>query len=516
MANSSTNFIKINNEYVKFYATTNSSLPDILKNTGALIVVQNNDKESEDHDHLRSIYLANNFVAEGHGFSSYAVRDYYDSYAAIDETTGKRELSKILDNLKSGISENAYNFNKYVLTIGGDITQTNILAYVQGSEDGVILESRYLTNILKPAEYKSEYIYDVVSYVEYDFINTYVSNKFSKTSFVSYATNIDKLGFNNLTETRDIIYDVPRGAEIKNSYISLKTINNSCNGFTANSLENNSSEIPHTENSIFINNIATDNKEYRFVYDNETSNTFRDSTFFNAHSYGTTVYKKYPNLPSDINFISYENVINEYTTTLGYIKCNVYDVVRYGKHDKNNRTALNKLYGGGRFSRIYDTDNRYSYALLDNFDDFENDNYTHFSIPTNYEIDAIYQKRQYTRNGRLAYYEYNVSGDVFEVTYNNNKQITYISPISDSINKSVFINCKNYALKNTVKPNDSILILMTKNDIDPLEYPSITVDDYSKTAGTIVDVSNYFIQNSEYNSTHWFAYTDLKYIENTI
>ena len=78
MANSSSNFIKINNEYVKFYATTNSALPEILKNTGALIVVQDNSKTDENGSYIRSLWLANNFIAEGHGFSAAEMRDYYD------------------------------------------------------------------------------------------------------------------------------------------------------------------------------------------------------------------------------------------------------------------------------------------------------------------------------------------------------------------------------------------------------------------------------------------------------
>ena len=87
MANISTDFIKINNEYVKFYATTNSALPNILKNTGALIVVQDNDSAFKDElgEPIRSLYIAKNFISEGHGFSAYTVRDYYDSYAKIDE-----------------------------------------------------------------------------------------------------------------------------------------------------------------------------------------------------------------------------------------------------------------------------------------------------------------------------------------------------------------------------------------------------------------------------------------------
>ena len=36
--NLSDNLIRINGEYVKFYATTNSALPNIMRNTGAMII----------------------------------------------------------------------------------------------------------------------------------------------------------------------------------------------------------------------------------------------------------------------------------------------------------------------------------------------------------------------------------------------------------------------------------------------------------------------------------------------
>ena len=169
MANISTDFIKINNEYVKFYATTNSALPNILKNTGALIVVQDNDSAFKDElaEPIRSLYIAKNFIAEGHGFSAYTIRDYYDSYAKIDEN-GSRVLSNILDSLKTGIDTNSSTFTYYVKIDGGPISETYINTYVYGA-GSYTMETMYLTYLFKPAAYKRAFINTVESYTTYNY-----------------------------------------------------------------------------------------------------------------------------------------------------------------------------------------------------------------------------------------------------------------------------------------------------------------------------------------------------------
>lgn len=510
MANSSSNFIKINNEYVKFYATTNSALPEILKNTGALIVVQDNSKTDENGSYIRSLWLANNFIAEGHGFSAAEMRDYYDSYAAI-ESNGERQLTNIIERLKFGIDENATNMQRYVLTQGGDISNTIISAYVFGNNDRQDIQSAYLTNILKPADYEDNYIHNVESYIEYNYYDTFENNKYVSTPHVSYATNIDKLNFNDRKITRDIIYDIPRGAEIQNAYLYLETINNSCNGFTADNDSNDYQNVPPVETSMFASYINTLGNDSRHVYNEETRDALKDSLYFQAHSYGTVKFKTYPNLPPEIEYISYENIIKEHTLTIGYIYCNIYDTVKYGYVNNYTNVRTGDIYGNGRFSRIYDTDNRYSYAVLD---DVVSNKYMTFAIPANYEIVNVYQRRQYVANKRVAYYEYNVTGDTFELSYNDNNCSSTLSLLSVLKNSQVYVNNKNYILKNKIKDNDSIIISLVKNDVDSLEVSNIinefNSDNYNAR------ITDYFMQDSEYNSTHWFAPTELSYIQNTI
>lgn len=508
MANSSTNFIKINNEYVKFYATTNSSLPEILKNTGALIVVQQN-KEDENGDYIRSLYLANNFIAEGHGFSSADVRDYYLSYAEKD-SSGVRYLTRILENLKGGIDENATNMKKYVLSNGGDITNTRIFAYIPNNIAGYDLSTKYLTNLLKPAEYEPIHIYDVCSYIEYDYYDSYQENEFVQTHHVAYATNINELDFDDRFATRDIIYDVPRGAEIKSAYISLRTVNYSCDGFSATELSNNSHVIPHADNTVFMSYLDTSALTNRHTYDTTSSESFRNNVCFKAHSYGTSVFKKYPWMPDGIDFYSHENAIEEYTTVLGYIKCNICDVIRYGNIEPSSNISITDIYGKEHSSIIYDIDNKYSYSVMTDFNDNE---YVALSIPEHYDIINVYQRRKYNTN-RISYYEYNITGDVYELTYDPNVYSSYMSILSKTTNGTMFLNCKNYVLENKTLTDDAIIVTLLKRDNEQINN-SCTFDDYNLNLYT-ANKTSYFIQNSEYNSNHWFSPNELQYIQNII
>ena len=303
MANISTDFIKINNEYVKFYATTNSALPNILKNTGALIVVQDNDSAFKDElgEPIRSLYIAKNFIAEGHGFSAYTVRDYYDSYAKIDEN-GSRVLSNILDSLKTGIDTNSSTFTYYVKIDGGPISETYINTYVYGA-GSYTMETMYLTYLFKPAEYKRAFINTVESYITYNYGHS------NNDIYSSYLTNGESLDYNNENLVRELQFDVPRGARICSTYLCGTSTNYDTRGFTSTIPENNSYEIPVADSSSFVIGSIDINKdntrpdgEITVMINSECSDRFRNLEKFTAHNLGTTSeqIKKYPWLPSDI------------------------------------------------------------------------------------------------------------------------------------------------------------------------------------------------------------------------
>lgn len=522
MANISTDFIKINNEYVKFYATTNSALPNILKNTGALIVVQDNDSAFKDElgEPIRSLYIAKNFIAEGHGFSAYTVRDYYDSYAKIDEN-GARVLSNILDSLKSGIDTNKSTFDYYVKIDGGPISQTYINAYVYGADPHYNMETMYLTYLFKPAEYNKAVINTVESYITYNYGHS------NNDIYSSYLTNGKSLDYNNENLIRELEFDVPRGARICSTYLYGTSTNYDTRGFTSTISENNSLEIPAASSSSFVigsvsideDNTGSDG-EITVMINNECSDRFRNLEKFTAHNLGTAneQIKKYPWLPSNIEHNSYENVIEPYTINIGYVRCNIYDVVKYCAKSSipyNNDTGT-EVYEQDIInnSRIYNIDNdkNYAYALID-CSDFSttSDNYIVLAVPDNYEILHVYQMKKYNRNNEESYYEYNVTGDTYELQRSLNSSTVSLTTHYMTI-PNYYCKCRYYTIKNKVLTTDKIYIRLRKKFVEN----DIVVNNASQLSSLGMGVTSYFLQDSEYNSTHWMSPSELAYIQNVI
>lgn len=518
MANISTDFIKINNEYVKFYATTNSALPNILKNTGALIVVQDNDSEDELGEPIRSLYIAKNFIAEGHGFSAYTVRDYYDSYAKIDEN-GTRVLSNILDSLKSGIDTNKSTFDYYVKIDGGPISQTYINTYVYGADPYYDMETMYLTYLFKPAEYKKAVINTVESYITYNYGHT------NNDIYSSYLTNGASLDYNNENLIRELQFDVPRGARICSTYLYGTSTNYDTGGFTATIRPNNSNENPAASSSSFVigsvsineDNTGSDG-ETTVMINNECSDRFRNLEKFTVHNRGTVEeqIKKYPWLPSDIEHNSYENVIEQYTVNIGYVRCNIYDVIKYCTKSSIPYNTDTEVYESDitNYSRIYDLDNdkNYSYAIID-CSDFSatSDNYIVLAVPDNYEILHVDQMKKYNRNNVESYYEYNVTGDTYELQRSSNSSTVSLTTHYMTI-PNYYCKCRYYTIKNKVSTTDKIYIRLRKKPVEN----DIVVNNSNSPASVGMSVTSYFLQDSEYNSTHWMSPSELAYIQNVI
>lgn len=518
MANISTDFIKINNEYVKFYATTNSALPNILKNTGALIVVQDNDSAFKDElgEPIRSLYIAKNFIAEGHGFSAYTVRDYYDSYAKIDEN-GSRALSNILDSLKTGIDTNSSTFTYYVKIDGGPISNTYINTYVYGT-GSYTMETMYLTYLFKPAEYKKAIINTVESYITYNYGHS------NNDIYSSYLTNGESLDYNNENTVRELQFDVPRGARICSTYLCGTSTNYDTRGFTSTIPENNSDEIPAADSSSFVIGSIDINKdntwhdgEITVMINSECSDRFRNLEKFTAHNLGTTAeqIKKYPWLPSDIEHNSYENVIEPYSVNIGYVRCNIYDVIKYSSFSYDSITGSD-VYEENitNNSRIYDIDNdkNYAYALID-CSDFSttSDNYVVLAVPDNYEILHVDQMKKYNRNMVESYYEYNVTGDTYELERSSDTNAVSLTTHYMTI-PNYYCKCRYYTIKNNVSTTDKIYIRLRKKFVEN----DIVVNNPNSLESLGMGVTSYFLQDSEYNSTHWMSPSELAYIQNII
>ena len=125
---------KFNNEYLKCVVTENKKTIDLLKDSGSMII------HNED-DERNSMYLGNEFVASGHGFSN---RETLDKAKEL-----VNEFDSVKESLKQGIIKNAENideeiaktnkkFSDYVLSKGGNISNTNI-EYIDNIDKNVKL-----------------------------------------------------------------------------------------------------------------------------------------------------------------------------------------------------------------------------------------------------------------------------------------------------------------------------------------------------------------------------------------
>ena len=164
-------------------------------------------------------------------------------------------------------------------------------------------------------------------------------------------------------------------------------------------------------------------------------------------------------------------------------------------------------------SRIYDESEKchLTYSEID-LSKTTTNSYICFSVPVNYDVLHIYRQYSYKRNGTMSYCEFNVTGDAFELSKTNNAA-SYHSPILwNSQGETNNYKCRNYVLKNNCK-SSSIKFVLKKLDVDPVVHTAIN---YTTTNNSKVKQTSYFVQDSEYNSTHWMNSEDLKYLVNDI
>lgn len=120
------NLLNVNGEYVKFYVTTNSNIPYILKNSGSIVIyhdknnVLSNGLISSSYS-LNYIYLGNEVIASGYGLSNIDLRNKSEEIALNYD-----ERQSYIDNRFAYI-DNDFNFlYTYKLAYNGDLQHTYI------------------------------------------------------------------------------------------------------------------------------------------------------------------------------------------------------------------------------------------------------------------------------------------------------------------------------------------------------------------------------------------------------
>ncbi len=286
----------------------------------------------------------------------------------------------------------------------------------------------------------------------------------------------------------------------------MEATNNSTGGFTSTTSGNNTTENPAAEKSTLVINGAIGIGENNKVIVKDDSNV---NYVFTGNNMGTLPgqIQKYPWLPSNVDFYSYENVIPEYTVNIAGIKLNIYDTVK--SYICNSDAGVDPKYINSYVNRIYENENDCAYVTM-MCGTLPARAYLYFSVPEKYETVHVHQLRQYKRNNiETSYYEYNVTGDVYELNRNTSYYLTWHTVAS----KQQYYKSRNYCLKNKLASGDIVKLILKKNYAftgDSIEYNStqLTSENCITTA--------YFLQDSEYNSNHWMSPVELSYIQNVI
>ena len=143
--------------------------------------------------------------------------------------------------------------------------------------------------------------------------------------------------------------------------------------------------------------------------------------------------------------------------------------------------------------------------------DNSSDNYVVFAVPDNYEILHVDQMKKYSRNNVESYYEYNVTGDTYELQHDSNSSTALLTTYYMTI-PNYYCKCRYYTIKNKVLTTDKIYIRLRKKFVEN----DIVVNNSNSLASVGMGVTSYFLQDSEYNSTHWMSPAELAYIQNVI
>lgn len=182
-------FSRINGEYVKFYVTTNSSLPGLLKDTGGIVIY---------HDTASQVnysYMAGQVIASGYGFptretlaaASYlaGAYTYICSYIGSSYAYVNGRMTSIYEGLNAAITSK--------LGANSDITSTYVMLE---DMDGAMrrVGTPDLLTLARPAEYTDAYLYghtrtacvwDGTSYMTYDLDASPVLAVGAELSYVS-------------------------------------------------------------------------------------------------------------------------------------------------------------------------------------------------------------------------------------------------------------------------------------------------------------------------------------------
>jgi len=472
MANN--NFVKINGEYVKFYATTNSSLPNVLKNTGALIVTKNEDDR-------KSLYLANHFIASGIGFNDEDITKYYEEWAGHKYSQEKRDLTYVLDSLTGSIYNTNRKISDYVLTEGGVINHTFLTTYKDAINADYAVTVDEFAKMQKKPKYDDLKIIDFWSYITFGFSNDILNDESSLKFEKSYCNVFGE----------ELKYDIPYGAYLGRLHMYLKTLDGSTSGFVTDMNDPSISNENINGESITTYEFYSDLAEFGNV--NVLEN-------ISLNCAGTVRYKNYPWLLEKQGLVSYESGIDPYSINVK-INYNKRPYVRYVFNEVND---IRKIY---KDWLITIPEGEISNIKVDVTNDC---NCSYWQISSSESPVRVFVEHKDERNNHISNYIYDITGDMHELKHRDMEDNSYIlnNYMYSNVKNNESLECVNYVLDYKLKENDQITIYFkdNKNINDIINYV-----EYVNGVNTF-EKSSYYVLSSEYNSTHWMSVEDLKYL----
>jgi len=483
--------LKLNNEYVKLYITTNKNLPELLKNSGSLIVYH--DKTS-DIIGTNYLYLGNEVLASGWGFNTKQQKNKIINY--LDELPTKiTTIQEDLDNIKKGITSNE---NLYItknsdlgnykdLYISKNYFPSNIIN--GNNNDNNNIKIKDLPQLLNKATYKEEEITSVEYSIE----------------------NINGTKINFKKDDLNKYFYVPYNSDIKFK-ITINYKTNDTGGAVKNikfNDENLISEIPDNTNGDEYTLIITkDLYNINEIIDPDIYITFKETP--------SEKYKFYNKLNKetessiDNTLYSIENIIPEHTVRIN----NLFE--RYKIIPTYEICYSTTLLENSFVNNIPDYDQQWTYiGNLQNFNmpslnnfkkvliinennitfnlEIKNDRYLLiFMIPTLYNINKIMLCSSDNKIKK------NILGE-FKILYNYN--------FSNIIYTILDFDDNNYYLK----------FELSKNNINN----ETTIKATNALSGinlldTNIINNTYYLTNDDFDGSHWYNGPENNYILNEV
>ena len=509
-----TNILKVNGEYVKFYVTTNSTMPRVLRNTGALTVVHH-EADSYNDEQYNEMYLGNNFLASGYGVSSVQAKNMYNRYGAayLDDLTYLEYRLKELDAAYAYATQYTTDMLNYITKnyIGnaGDTTNAHIVL------DGEMLSLGYIRDLFEPADYDDLEVVEFKAYLTYSYCDV-LGNDIENS--VTYCYALDNLTFS-----------LPYGAKVGTFNMTFKTYNNTTDGFSSISGDyytNNGTLNSYMMFGDAINQISTTESEYAVTIDfddmgseyayliKDTDNyIIRNLSFTNN---GSTTYIPYPKIAAKGgNITSYENIIKPYVLQMdvdvkGVDYMYVLESQITAVSELNNMSMLDYFGGiGGGDTAVT------PYAV---YDGLENIDVEVSNGNVKCLIVAIPQKYDLTYGWYINdYVHINCTGEIFSFGFSHDKCVKKVWEDTAILYKfyGIYFNnaktpAEGFTLHLKVRSNGGEH-LYTSGVLSSIYYGN-DPNDGTKIINNKIIVTDDFVQNEFYNGLHWLRPVDLSYL----